>query len=250
MSDTTAAQILHEQNLIFSNDTLTVQERIHQLYMLLLRYDKGGETIPETPKPIEGNTKHIGGGPEPRAGATFTFNERGMEEEQGVSRPSEKPAEAQAKPTDDPSPNSNHNGTEKEQGPSSYLKPVEAPAKPTGEETNITNDSQSTAKPPINTDEFPGSVIHDESEVLHGGQDKKEEINVPIVGTNHSEPSKDGANTTDIITSGLDEGGTDQKPKTGESIVNLTDQNADGGDFGVAKQVPAQEADRKSHHCY
>ena len=78
----------------------------------------------------------------------------------------------------------------------------------------------------------------------------EEEINVPIVGTNHSEPSKDEANTINIITSGLSEEETDQKSETKESIVNLTDQTADGEDFDAAKQISAQEDDRKSHHCY
>ena len=245
MSDTTAASILHEQNLIFSNDSLTVQERIHQLYMLLLRYDSGHETsVPETPKPMEGSSNQIGG-------VVASSNEKYMDEARGTEKSSAdtiKPTRSPTEVRDSAAPYPNQEVPKDEQEVTNSLtEPTGAQTTPKEQESIVTKESPSAAKAPINTDKFPGSVVHDDGKVLHGGQDEREENNVPMVSTSHSEVNKEGTNTTEVITSGLGGSEADQYLGIKDTNTRPTELNPGSQDSAAAIQDSVKDADRKSY---
>lgn len=209
MSDTAAAKLLSEQNLIFSNDSLSPQERIYQLYMLLLRYDKRSDTnIPETPNPREDATKIIGSAVGP-SGDPFIKQKPNLTEEQlGVHH--------------------------------SFVEPVEAQDRATDEKDVKTEDAQAGGKAPETVPGVFSSVVHDDSEVLHGGQDKEEEINVPIGGAETS-----GAGTIAANANVTGEIGADKNGGPGEAYTQSISLIADGGKSNAAKADVAPEPDCK-----
>jgi len=210
MSDTAAAKLLNEQNLIFSNDSLSPQERIYQLYMLLLRYDKSGNTnIPETPNPSEDVTNMVGGA---------------------------------IGPLDDPVTKHSANPTEEQQGlHRSLAKPVEAQDNPTEEEEVKTEDTHAGGTASATVPGIFGSVVHDDSEVLHEGQNKEEEINVPVVAVETGGADRSAANVSG--TGGI---GADKNGGPGEAYAQSTGLIAAGGEFNAAKVDNAPELDCKS----
>lgn len=209
MSDTAAAKLLNEQNLIFSNDSLSPQERIYQLYMLLLRYDKSGNTnIPETPNPSEDVTNMVGGA---------------------------------IGPLDDPVTKHSANPTEEQQGlHRSLAKPVEAQDNPTEEEEVKTEDTHAGGTASVTVPGIFGSVVHDDSEVLHDGQNKEEEINVPVVAVETGGADRSAANVSG--TGGI---GADKNGGPGEAYAQSTGLIAAGGEFNAAKVDNAPELDCK-----
>ena len=206
MSDTDAAKVLSEQNAILSNDSLSVQERLHQLYLLLTRYDRGsGNSVPETPKPAEHNTNPIGEVP--------STNLKHVQEEQVVDHPQVDDAGGE---------------------------PARAQTKTTSEDTHAAARPASTAYQESDT------VVHEESEVLHDGQNKEEEINVPVAGADTARQSDSDVGGTTASTSKLGDNGAVQSVGIGEADASSTSLAVDGENPDAAKPGSVGETHSKS----
>ncbi len=214
MSDTTAAKILNDLNIIFSNDSLSVQERIYQLYLLLARYDKGGDnSIPETPKPVENATNAFSGAVEHPGGVAPIPSQKHLEEQQWEDSP-------QADDVVD---------------------------EPTDTKTRATTgDTPADGKTPGVVQSSPDSVVYNESQILHDGQNREEEISVPVVGAEQTEASPSGVGTTAASTNKMAKTGVVMDGGIGEEHVKSAILAADGGYPVVAKPVSGPEADGKS----
>lgn len=209
MSDTAAAKLLNEQNLIFSDDSLSPQERIYQLYMLLLRYDKSGDTEkPEIPNPSEDATNMVDGAIGPFDGPVTKHSPNPTEEKQGLHH--------------------------------SLAKPVETQDNPIEEEKVKTEDTNAGENVPATVLGISGSVVHDNSEVLHDGQNKEEEINVPVVGVETG-----GADTSAANISGTGGIGADKNGGLGEAYSQSPGLIAGGGESNAAKADNTPEPDCK-----
>ena len=213
MSDIDAAKVLSEQNAIFSNDSLSVQERLHQFYMLLIRYDRGsGNSVPETPKPVEHSTNPIGGAIESSGGEVPSTNQKHIEEEHVADHPQ----------VDD-----------------AVEEPAEAQTKTTLENTQV------ATKPASTTHQESGTLVHEESEVLHDGQNKEEEINVPVAGADNAASSNSDVGATAASTGKPGESEAVNNVGLGETNVKATSPATDGEHLDAAKPGLVEEADRK-----
>ncbi len=214
MSDTAAARLLSEQNLIFSNDSLSPQERIYQLYMLLLRYDQRSETsIPETPNATATTSNTAGGAIQPFGGPFPDRSSKVIEEQPGVDH--------------------------------SYQEPVEAQSNIITEDKIRAEEMQASAKASGTVPGVFGSVVHDDSEVLHAGQDEKEEINVPVAGAEQSRADITAGNIN-----GSGESEAYNNVGTGDAYTQSTGSIGDGGVSEAASVGTAPEPDCKSYLVY
>ena len=216
MSDMDAAKVLSEQNIIFSNDLLSVQERLHQLYKLLIRYDRGsGVSVPEIPTPVEHNTNPTGGAIEPSVGAIPSTNQKDIEKQQVTDSPRADDAVEES---------------------------IKAP-------NNLVTETSQPSEISPRTVQESGFVIHDDTEVLHDGQNKEEETNVPVAGVDDPGASRDDVGTTATNTDRPAESGGGWNNSIGDRDIKATNQSAEGENFGT--KMPATEPETHSkYYCH